>query len=61
VRAHERGTPKLGDYWLGDLATVTIDPSEPVIPAGDYVRRIASIRGDERGQHYSLTFAEAVA
>lgn len=61
VRAHEPGTPRLGDYWLGDLATLTVDPAEPVLPAGDVVRRIASISGDEKGHAYALTFAEAVA
>uniref|UniRef100_UPI0034E93D91 hypothetical protein n=1 Tax=Enterococcus faecium TaxID=1352 RepID=UPI0034E93D91 len=30
VRAHEKGTIPLGDYWLGDVATVTVDKTEPV-------------------------------
>ena len=61
VRAKEKGTLRLGDYWLGDMATVTVDPREPVLPAGDYVRRIASISGDADNQSYDLVFAEAIA
>jgi hypothetical protein len=61
VRAIERGTPVLGDYWLGDLATIVVDEAEPVIPAGNYVRRISSISGDATGDSFSLTFAEALA
>ncbi|WP_369670809.1 hypothetical protein, partial [Enterococcus faecium] len=61
VRAHEKGTIPLGDYWLGDVATVTVDKTEPVLPAGDYVRRIASIGGDAAGESFDLTFAEAIA
>lgn len=60
VRAHEKGAPVLGDYWLGDMATVTIDRTEPVFPPGDYQRRIASISGDEKNKAYSVVFAEAV-
>lgn len=61
VRAHEKGTIPLGDYWLGDVATVTVDKSEPVLPAGDYVRRIASIGGDAGGESFNIAFAEAIA
>lgn len=61
VRPHEPGTPALGDYWLGDMATVAIDPREPVLPEGDYYRRIASIAGDQDSSSYSLVFAEAIA
>jgi hypothetical protein len=61
VRAREKGSPRLGDYWLGDMATITVDKSEPVIPAGDYERRIAAISGDEKDSAYSITFAEALA
>lgn len=61
VRAHEPGTPRLGDYWLGDLATVDIDKAEPVLPPGENVRRIAAIKGDLKGQSFDLTFAEALA
>jgi hypothetical protein len=55
------GTPKLGDYWLGDLATVTVDPEEPILTPKDYVRRIASIGGAVGQEHYDLVFAEAIA
>ena len=61
VRASGRGVPVLGDYWLGDLVTITVDPAEPVLPSGDFVRRIASISGDAAGDFYDLTFAEAIA
>lgn len=61
IRAHEKGTIPLGDYWLGDLATITVDAREPVIPAGDYVRRIASIGGDQESESFDLAFAEAIA
>lgn len=61
VRAREKGSPVLGDYWLGDMATVTVAPSEPVFPAGDYVRRIATISGDEKNESYPIVFAEATA
>ena len=61
VRPGERGAPRLGDYWLGDLATVTIDERETLIPPGDYVRRIAAISGDEHDDVYSITFAEALS
>lgn len=61
VRAAEPGTLKLGDYWVGDMATIDVDKNEPVIPAGPYTRRLASISGDQDNQHYSLAFAEALA
>lgn len=61
VRAHEPRTPRLGDYWLGDMATVTVAKEEPILPAGDHIRRIASIAGDAKGDHYRIAFAEAVA
>lgn len=61
VRAHEKGVIPLGDYWLGDMATVTVDDREPVIPAGDYYRRIASISGDAEGESFDIAFAEAIA
>lgn len=64
VRAREKGSPILGDYWLGDMATVTVDPSEPVIGremAYDVERRIAAISGDEKDDAYAITFAEALA
>lgn len=62
VRAHEKGTPRLGTgYWVGDMATLIVDPAEPVIPAGPYQRRIASISGDANGEEYSIVFAEDVA
>ena len=61
VRAAGRGVPRFGDYWLGDLVTVTVDPVEPVLPSGDFVRRIASISGDQHDDAYQLTFAEAIA
>lgn len=57
--APEVGQPRLGDYWLGDLVTLQIY-GNPVIPDGDYVRRIASISGDAVGDVYSITFAEAL-
>lgn len=61
VRARGRGVPLFGDYWLGDLVTITVDPAEPVLPSGDFVRRIASISGDQDDDAYELTFAEAIA
>lgn len=61
VRAREGGSPVLGDYWLGDLVTIGISPSEPVFPPGDYVRRVASISGDQDNRAYSLVFSEASA
>lgn len=61
VRAHEEGTPPLGDYWLGDMATIVVDPREPVLPAGAYPRRIASIGGNAMNDSYDLAFAEAIA
>lgn len=61
VRANERGTPKLGDFWIGDMSTITIDRREPVLPAGDFERRIVEISGDASGHAYDLTFAEATA
>lgn len=65
VRAHEKGSIPLGDYWLGDLATIVIDKREPVLGSAfggrTYTRRIASIGGDERGQSFNLAFAEAIA
>lgn len=60
VRAHEKGTPKLGDYWIGDMATVQVDKREPVLPAGPNVRRIAGISGDLAGESHTVTFAEAL-
>lgn len=65
VRAAEPGVPPLGDYWLGDMATINVDPAEPVLgrPSGTYPvrRRIASLAGDERGQAFDIDFAEALA
>lgn len=61
VRAKEKGTPRLGDFWLGDMATITVDKNEPVLPPGDVERRIASIGGNQDGQHYDLVFAEGIA
>ena len=61
VQARAVGAPILGDYWLGDLATITIDSEEPVLPAGDLVRRIAAIKGDAVDDFYTVTFAEAIA
>ncbi len=61
VRAHEKGTLPLGDWWLGDMATITVDPNEPVLPAADYFRRIASISGDAAGEAFDVAFAEAIA
>lgn len=61
VRAHEQGTPELGDYWLGDMATITVAAAEPILPAGNHYRRIASIAGDAEGQDYRIVFGEAVA
>lgn len=61
VRAREAGTPKLGDYWTGDMARITIDPAEPVLTPGTYDRRIAKIAGDLIDESYALTFAEATA
>lgn len=62
VRAHEPGTPRLGDYWLGDMATIDIDKSEPVLgKLGSVERRIAAISGSLANDAYSLTFAEALA
>jgi hypothetical protein len=59
-RKKAAGAPELGDYWLGDMATITVAPEEPVLPPGDFIRRIASI-GSAVGQgHYDLTFAEAI-
>jgi hypothetical protein len=55
-----RPYPKLGDWWLGDLATVDIDRREKIIPTGSSVRRIASIEGDELDDSYSIAFAEAL-
>lgn len=60
VRAAEPGSPKLGDFWLGDMATVTVDKAEPVLPAGDYPRRIAALGGDIKGEAFDVTFAEAI-
>jgi len=61
VRRDEPGAAILGDYWLGDLVTITVGESERFLPPGDYVRRIASISGDEQNDSYSLVFAEAIA
>lgn len=60
VRAREKKTPKLGDFWLGDMATITVAKGEPVLPPGNMYRRIAGISGDEVGDKYDLTFAESV-
>ena len=60
VVAHSERAPKLGEYWLGDLATINIDKREPVLPAGDSVRRIAAISGDETDKSYNIDFAEAL-
>jgi len=60
VVAHSDRAPKLGEYWLGDLATINIDKREPVLPAGDSVRRIAAISGDESDKSYTIDFAEAL-
>lgn len=60
VRAHEKGTPRLGDYWVGDMATIDVDKAEPVLPAGENVRRIAAIGGDIKGESFDITFAEAL-
>lgn len=64
VRAQEKGTPKLGEYWLGDMATITVDPAEPVLghdkPYG-VERRIARISGSQNEDAYGITFAEALA
>lgn len=60
VRAREAGSPKLGDYWVGDLATVNIDPEEPILPTGANVRRIVKIGGDVDDDAYTVTFAEAL-
>jgi hypothetical protein len=66
VRAHEAGSPPLGDYWLGDLVTLTVDPGEPVLgnrdgTSYDVVRRVAAIGGNETNEAYDITFAEAIA
>lgn len=61
VRAHEKGTPPLGDYWVGDMANLVVDKREPVLPEGTFPRRIASISGDATGESYALAFAEAIA
>jgi hypothetical protein len=61
VRRDELGAAVLGDYWLGDLVTITVGESERFLPPGNYVRRIASIRGDAQNDSYSLVFAEAIA
>jgi hypothetical protein len=61
VRAHDRGSVPLGDYWLGDLVTLTVDDAEPVLPPGDVVRRIAAIGGDQKNEAFNITFAEALA
>lgn len=60
VRAKERGTLPLGDYWLGDMARIIVDPLEPVLPPGPYDRRIASIGGDIKSDAFNLVFAEAI-
>lgn len=60
VDAHSPKAPKLGEYWLGDLATINIDKREPVLPPGDSVRRIAGISGDESDKSYNIDFAEAL-
>lgn len=60
VRAHEKGSPVLGDYWVGDLATIDVDKREPVLPEGSSTRRIASISGDIRNESYAIAFAEAL-
>lgn len=60
VRANEKGTPVLGDYWLGDMARIIVDPNEPVLPAGPRDRRIASIAGNIKGDAFDLVFAEAI-
>lgn len=64
VRAHEAGSPSLGDYWLNDMATITVDPKEPFLGAErayDVQRRIASISGDHAGESFDLAFAESLA
>lgn len=61
VRAREAGTPRLGDYWTGDMATITIDSAEPILPSGSYVRRVVKISGDTADESYAITFAEALA
>lgn len=54
--------PLLGDYWVGDLATIGIDKSNPFgLPPGKTVRRIASISGDEQNDDYDIAFGEVLA
>lgn len=53
--------PKLGDYWVGDLATVTVSGDNPFgLPGGKMVRRIASISGDEQNDDYDIAFGEVL-
>lgn len=61
VRANEPKTPRLGDYWLGDMATVVISEEEPVLPPGEDTVRIASIGGSVTKSHFDLVFAEDIA
>lgn len=61
VRARELGSPRLGDYWAGDMATLVVDEAEPVLPAGPVVRRIASIGGNAKNEAFDLVFAEGLA
>lgn len=60
VRANELGTPRLGDYWVGDRGTVVVDPKEPIIPPGSYQRRVVKIAGNLADESYAITFAEAL-
>lgn len=60
VRLHEKGALKLGDYWLGDMATVNVAEEDPVLDPGPYARRIASI-GGTTDDYLSIVFAEALA
>lgn len=61
VRAGMTGQPGLGDYWLGDLVTVTVGGDSPYPLPGNYERRIAKIAGKVGQHHHDLTFAEALA
>lgn len=59
VRANEPRAPRLGDFWVGDLATLGVDRANPFgLPPGKIVRRVASISGDEENDDYSVAFGE---
>lgn len=53
--------PRFGDYWVGDLATVSIDKRNLFgLPGGKTIRRIASISGDEQNDDYDIAFGEVL-